>query len=65
LGVGSKIIICGDTSQIDLKNKKDSGLDFLNTIAARIDGVEVINLKKNHRHEIVPAVLDIYKEYSS
>jgi phosphate starvation-inducible PhoH-like protein len=65
LGVGSKLIICGDTSQIDLKNKKESGLDFLNTISARVNGVKVITLKKNHRHPIVPEILDVYREYTS
>ena len=65
LGTGSKIIICGDTSQIDLKNKKESGLDFLNTVSARLEGVKVLTLKKNHRHPIVPDILDIYKEYTS
>lgn len=64
LGKESKIIICGDTTQIDLKNKKDSGLDFLNTVASRVEGVKVITLKQNHRHEIVPYILEIYKEYS-
>jgi phosphate starvation-inducible PhoH-like protein len=29
LCIGSKIIICGDSAQIDLKNKKDSGFDFI------------------------------------
>jgi len=65
LGVDSKLIICGDTSQIDLKNKKESGLDFLNTISARVDGVKVITLKKNHRHPIVPDILDVYREYTT
>jgi phosphate starvation-inducible PhoH-like protein len=64
LGIGSKIMICGDTTQIDLKNKKESGLDFTNTLASRIDGVKVIILKQNHRHPIVPQILEIYKEYS-
>ena len=64
LGIGSKMIICGDTSQIDLKNKKDSGLDFMNTLAARVEGVNVITLKKNHRHPIVPAMLEVYREYT-
>lgn len=64
LGIGSKMIICGDTSQIDLKNRKESGLDFLNTVSARIPQVKVITLKQNHRHEIVPVVLEVYKEYS-
>ena len=27
LGVGSKMAVCGDSSQIDLKNKKESGFD--------------------------------------
>lgn len=65
LGIGSKLIICGDTSQIDLKNKKESGLDFLNTISSRVDGVKVITLKKNHRHPIVPDILDVYREYTT
>lgn len=64
LGVASKIMICGDVSQIDLKVKKDSGLDFLNTISARVDGVKIINLKKNHRHPIVPEILGVYTEYN-
>jgi serine/threonine protein kinase HipA of HipAB toxin-antitoxin module len=65
LGIGSKMIICGDTSQIDLKNKKESGLDFMNTIASRVEGVKVISLKQNHRHPIVPPILNIYKEYTT
>ena len=64
LGVGSKIMICGDTSQIDLKNKKESGLDFMNTISSRVEGVKVISLKQNHRHPIVPSILDVYREYT-
>jgi len=64
LGTGSKMIICGDTSQIDLKNKKESGLDFMNTISARVEGVKVIILKQNHRHPIVPSILDVYREYT-
>jgi phosphate starvation-inducible PhoH-like protein len=65
LGIGSKMIICGDTSQIDLKNKKESGLDFMNTLAARVEGVKVISLKQNHRHPIVPSILDVYREYTT
>ena len=60
LGLASKIMICGDISQIDLKSKKESGLDFLNIVESRVDGVKVISLKKNHRHPIVPDILKIY-----
>lgn len=64
MGISSKMMICGDSSQIDLKNRKDSGLDFLNIIAARVDGFKVISLKQNHRHPIVPEILDVFAEYN-
>jgi phosphate starvation-inducible PhoH-like protein len=63
LGLNSKMMFCGDTSQIDLKNKKESGIDFFKTLEARVEGVKVITLLQNHRHPIVPKILDVYKEY--
>ena len=65
LGLNSKMIFCGDTSQIDLRNKKESGIDFFKTLEARVPGVKVITLLKNHRHPIVPEILNVYKEYNS
>jgi phosphate starvation-inducible PhoH-like protein len=65
LGLNSKMIFCGDTSQIDLRNKKESGVDFFKILALRVPGVKVITLKENHRHPIVPNILDVYKEYNS
>jgi len=65
LGLNSKMIFCGDTSQIDLKNKKESGIDFFKTLESRVEGVKVITLLQNHRHPIVPKILDVYKEYSA
>lgn len=64
LGLNSKMIFCGDVSQIDLKNKKETGIDFFKTLEARVEGVKVITLLKNHRHPIVPNILDVYKEYN-
>ena len=64
LGIGSKMAICGDTSQIDLKSKKESGFGFLNTIEAQVEGFKIFTLKQNHRHSIVPKILDIYKNYN-
>jgi len=63
LGIGSKMIICGDTSQIDLKSKKDSGLDFLKKVETEVPLFKIITLHKNHRHPIVPQILDVYKRY--
>jgi phosphate starvation-inducible protein PhoH and related proteins len=65
LGINSKMIFCGDTSQIDLKNKRESGIDFFKILESRVPGVKVIVLQKNHRHPIVPEILNVYKEYGS
>ena len=60
---GSKMAIVGDTGQIDLRDKKDSGLFFLTkAIAHSIEGVSYIHLKTNHRHPIVEPILEIYKQ---
>lgn len=63
LGKESKMVFCGDNSQIDLKNKKDSGLDFLKTIEGRVAGLKNVVLLQNHRHPIVKEILEVYKEY--
>jgi phosphate starvation-inducible PhoH-like protein len=65
LGLDSKMIFCGDTSQIDLRNKKESGIDFFKILESRVSGVKVIVLQQNHRHPIVPDILNVYKEYGS
>jgi phosphate starvation-inducible PhoH-like protein len=64
LGMRSKMVLCGDTSQVDLKNKKESGLSFLTSLDGRVKGFKVITLKENHRHPIVSDVLNIYKEFN-
>lgn len=63
LGLGSKLVICGDISQIDLKQKKDSGFIFLNTIEKEVEGFKIVELKHNHRHPIVEQILSVYKKY--
>ena len=60
---GSRIIICGDENQIDLKNKKESGFEFLFKNCINIEGFTSVCLKTNHRHPIVEDVLKIYSKY--
>lgn len=64
LGKGSKMVLCGDVSQIDLKNKKNSGLSFLRRVEEAVSGFNIITLKQNHRHDIVQPILDVYKLYA-
>jgi phosphate starvation-inducible PhoH-like protein len=63
LGKNSKMIFCGDLSQTDLKNKKDSGIGFFVRLEENIKGVKIITLKNNHRHAIVEKILNVYSEY--
>ena len=65
LCVGSKIIICGDASQIDLKDKKSSGFSFICQNMKEIEGFSVITLETNHRHPMVEKIIDIYKGFRS
>jgi len=62
---GSRVVFCGDSAQIDLKHKKDSGFDFMCKHMIEVPGFKVITLKKNHRHEIVDSILEVYKSYRS
>jgi phosphate starvation-inducible PhoH-like protein len=58
---GGKMIFCGDGAQIDLKDRKQSGFDVVCKHMKDVPGFEVITLEKNHRHEIVEFILDVYK----
>jgi phosphate starvation-inducible PhoH-like protein len=63
LCVGSKMIILGDVAQIDLKQKKHSGLHFLiNNVCNLVKGFSLFQLQTNHRHPIVEDVIKIYEE---
>jgi phosphate starvation-inducible protein PhoH and related proteins len=63
LGKDSKMVLCGDVSQIDLRDKKQSGLGFLRRVEEEVKGFKIVTLKKNHRHEIVQPILEVYKIY--
>jgi len=62
VGLRSRMIICGDDGQVDLKNKSDSGFRFLYNCAKRIKSLDAITLFKNHRDPIVDILVDIYEE---
>ena len=60
---GTKMIVCGDIQQIDLKDKKLSGFNFICTNFKEVSGFEVVVLKTNHRDPIVEQILEIYKAH--
>ena len=63
LGKNSKMVICGDLAQIDLKVKKETGFSFLTRIEEQVQGFRVFALKANHRHEIVSPILKVYQDF--
>jgi phosphate starvation-inducible PhoH-like protein len=63
IGLRSKMIICGDAGQVDLKNKKYSGFKFLFNNAERVNKMAAITLQSNHRDPIVDELLNLYSEH--
>ena len=62
LGVGSKAVITGDTTQIDLKNKTDSGLDKALEILKNIKGIGFVKMDDMDimRHQLVKKIVKAY-----
>jgi len=62
LGIGSKAIITGDTSQIDLPRNKKSGLVSAQRILKNIDGIEFVYFNENDvvRHKLVAQIIKAY-----
>ncbi len=65
LGVGSKAVITGDITQIDLENKKASGLVTVQKILDGIKGVTFVYLTEKDvvRHRLVTDVIKAYERY--
>ena len=62
IGLRSKMIICGDDHQVDLKSRRESGFRFLYTAARRVKNMVAITLIQNHRDPIVDDLIEIYEE---
>ena len=65
LGLRSKMVVCGDTQQVDLKYRGDSGFKFLLSAAKKIKDMDSQTLLTNHRHPVVDALLDAYDEFKN
>lgn len=62
IGLNSRMIICGDVSQIDLRHKGDSGFKFICDCVSKIPGMIGYELTTNHRHDIVDHLVSAYAE---
>ncbi len=60
-GKTGKVIVCGDSRQIDLKTKVLSGLNLLVRMSDGIEGIAYLDLKKNHRSPLVEKIIEFYE----
>ena len=62
MGEGSKMIITGDVTQIDLPDGKTSGLKHSTSILKNIDGIGIVELthKDVVRHSLVMQIIKAY-----
>jgi phosphate starvation-inducible PhoH-like protein len=65
IGFGSKAVITGDITQIDLPGDKKSGLREVTKVLKGIVGIEFINLSDKDvvRHELVQKIIKAYEKF--
>lgn len=65
IGNGSKSVITGDVSQIDLPPKVQSGLVEIQKILKGIEGIEMVYFEKKDvlRHRLVRDIINAYENY--
>lgn len=65
MGFGSKAIITGDITQIDLPKGKNSGLKVVMDILEGVNGIEFISFSEKDvvRHKLVQDIIKAYEKY--
>jgi phosphate starvation-inducible PhoH-like protein len=63
LGFGSKVVVTGDVTQIDLPREQASGLIQVQDILASVDGIAFIRFGHEDvvRHKLVQRIVEAYK----
>ncbi|MFW6034314.1 MAG: PhoH family protein [bacterium] len=67
LGFGSKMVVTGDDTQIDLPSETDSGLKVVEAILSDIGDVHFCRLTSHDvvRHRLVGKIVDAYSQYDA
>lgn len=65
IGFGSKVVVTGDITQVDLPKDKKSGLKEVINILKNIKGLEFVYLSDKDvvRHELVQKIIQAYEKY--
>jgi phosphate starvation-inducible PhoH-like protein len=66
LGFGSKMVITGDVTQVDLPREQASGLIQVQHILAGIDGMDFVHFDHRDvvRHKLVQRIVEAYKQHA-
>jgi phosphate starvation-inducible protein PhoH and related proteins len=66
LGFGSKVVVTGDVTQIDLPRDQASGLIQVQDILSTIDGISFIRFGHEDvvRHKLVQRIVEAYKSHA-
>ena len=66
LGFGSKMVVTGDVTQVDLPKSDRSGLVVIGDILADVEGIEFVRLGGDDvvRHKLVQRIVAAYGEYA-
>ena len=65
LGAGSKAIITGDQTQIDLPSRQQSGLIQIQDVLGEVQGIKFVYFNKGDvvRHKLVKDIIEAYEKY--
>jgi phosphate starvation-inducible PhoH-like protein len=66
LGFGSKVVVTGDVTQVDLPREQASGLIQVQNILDSIDGISFVHFGHEDvvRHKLVQRIVEAYKRHS-
>ncbi|HLW94288.1 MAG TPA: PhoH family protein [Solirubrobacteraceae bacterium] len=66
LGFGSKMVVTGDVTQVDLPRDQQSGLNAVSEILGEVEGVEFVRLGGEDvvRHRLVQRIVEAYEEHA-
>ncbi|MEN3341691.1 MAG: phosphate starvation-inducible protein PhoH, partial [Actinomycetota bacterium] len=66
LGFGSRVVVTGDVTQIDLPREQASGLIQVQHILSAIDGIAFVHFTHRDvvRHKLVQRIVEAYKQHS-
>ena len=66
LGFGSKVVVTGDVTQVDLPRDQASGLIQVRDILGSIDGIAFVEFTHQDvvRHKLVQRIVEAYKQHA-